>query len=319
MPADVESIAWAGKAPWHGMGRNVRDDLSPREMQIAAKLNWNVEKVPLQYEHAQSIRDTDQFALIRSTDGTMLDIVKSDNWEPVQNETAFEFFDRFVTLNRMTMDVAGSLRDGKIVFVLAKMNQNFVIGSTNEDRTDGYLLFTNPHQYGHAVDIRVTPIRVVCMNTLSLALSTASKAMVKYSHRKKFDVEAAQSVFKASLWTFSNYGDLARFLATRRYDEESVQRYFRDCFPYIPNIHTRKPSTNRSSANAERAYEVVETQPGAKYASGTWWNAVNAVTYLTDHEVGNSSETRLHSAWYGKGEKRKKQALELAFEYAKAA
>lgn len=319
MAADIESIAWTNEVPWHGFGTKVRRDLSPGEMQIAADLDWQVEKVRLQYEHEQSVRDTKQFALIRSSDGTMLDIVKSDNWEPVQNDAAFEFFDRFVSLNRMTMDVAGSLRDGKFVFVLAKMNQNFVIGSTNEDRTDGYLLFTNPHQYGHAVDIRLTPIRVVCMNTLSLALSTASKATVKYSHRRKFDIEAAQSVFKESLWTFTNYGDMARFLAIKRYDNHSLQRYFDECFPYVPNMHTRRPVTGQSSANAKRALEVVESQPGAEYATGTWWNAVNAVTYLTDHKVGNSAETRLHSAWYGKGERRKRQALELALKYAKAA
>ncbi|MCY4096491.1 MAG: DUF932 domain-containing protein [Gammaproteobacteria bacterium] len=319
MSAEVESIAWAGNAPWHGMGKNVQHDRSPREMQIAAGLDWHVEKVPLQYEHEQRIRDADQFALVRSTDGTMLDIIKSDNWEPVQNDAAFEFFDRFVTLNRMTMDVAGSLRDGKIVFVLAKMNQNFVIGSTNEDRTDGYLLFTNPHRYGQAVDIRLTPIRVVCMNTLSLALSTASKAAVKFSHRRTFDVEAAQSVFKESLWTFSNYGEMARFLAVKRYSNQALQHYFDECFPYVPNMHTRRPVTGQSSANAKRALEVVESQPGAAYATGTWWNAVNAVTYLTDHKVGNSAETRLHSAWYGKGERRKRQALELAIKYAEAA
>ena len=319
MAAEIESIAWAGEAPWHRFGTKVRHDLSPHEMQIAAELDWHVEKVPLQYEHEQSVRDTDQFALIRTSDGSMLDIVKSDNWEPVQNDAAFEFFERFVALNRMSMDVAGSLRDGKFVFVLAKMNQSFVVGSRADDRTDGYLLFTNPHQYGHAVDIRLTPIRVVCMNTLSLALSTASKAKVKYSHRRKFDVEAAQSVFNESLWTFLNYGDTARFLATRRYDEQSLQRYFDECFPYVPNMHTRRPSSGRSSANAARAFDVVERQPGANYASGTWWNAVNAVTYLTDHEVGKSAETRLQSAWYGKGEKRKKHALELALKYAEAA
>lgn len=319
MAADIESIAWEGEVPWHGFGTKVPHDLSPGEMQIAAELDWRVEKVPLQYEHGQTVRDTDQFALIRSSDGNMLDIIKSENWEPVQNDAAFEFFKRFVSLNRMTMEVAGSLRNGKIVFVLAKMNRSFGVGPGAEDRTDGYLLFTNPHQYGQAVDIRLTPIRVVCMNTLPLALRTASKATMKYSHRRKFDVEAAQSVFQESLWMFSNYGDMARFLASKHYDNQSLKRYFDDCFPYIPNMYTRTPTKKRTSANSERALEIVETQPGAKYAPRTWWNAVNAVTYLTDHEVGKSAETRLHSAWYGKGEKRKRQALELAFEYAEAA
>lgn len=319
MAAAVETMAWAGDPPWHRLGTHVPHDISPGEMQVAAGLNWRVEKVPLRYEFQQRLRNSDQFALVRSIDGRMLDIVKSSNWKPVQNDAAFDFFGRFVRLNHMTMEVAGSLHDGKIVFVLAKMNQGFYVDARAEDRTDGYLLFTNPHQYGHAVDIRLTPIRVVCMNTLALALGTASKAVVKYSHWRRFDVEAARSAFEESLLVLRDYGDSACFLASKRYDNESLGSYFEACFPYVPNMHTQTPTADRTSANAQRALRIVEAQPGAHYAPETWWNALNAVTYLTDHELGKSSDTRLHSAWYGKGEKRKRQALDLALKFAKAA
>ncbi len=319
MSAEVESIAWTGEPPWHQMGKYVPENLSPDEMQKAAELDWSVEKIPLRYEFGGKPFNTEQFALIRSSDGCMLDIVKSENWEPVQNHQAFEFFERFVRHNHMSMEVAGSLRDGKLVFVLAKMNQAFHVGSGTEDQTDGYLLFTNPHQYGRAVDIRLTPIRVVCMNTLQLALTSASNALVKYNHRHKFDVREAQSVFQAFLSTLDEYRDTAQFLADKPYEEQALQRYFDECFPYIPNMHTRSPQPNGRSANAERAFRIVETQPGARYSQGTWWNALNAVTYLTDHELGKSPETRLHSAWYGKGEQRKRQALNLAVAYAEAA
>lgn len=319
MTAAVESMAYVGEPPWHRFGAIVEGNLSPREMQFAAGLNWDVEKVPLQFEYKQRTQKTDQFALIRTADGTVLDIIKSDNWAPVQNEEAFEFFDRFVKHNGMTMEVAGSLRDGKFVFVLAKMNKSFDVGPGGEDRTDGYVLFTNPHQYGHAVDIRLTPIRVVCMNTLSIALKTESNVNVKYSHWHSFDVEAAQSVFAELLSSFGDYADTAGFLAAKSYDDQSLQQYFDKCFPYVPNMHSKNPPIDRSSANANRAFDIVETQPGADLSPGSWWNAVNAVTFLTDHELGKSAETRLHSAWYGKGDRRKRHALKLGIEYAKAA
>ena len=319
MSAAVETIAWTGRPPWHQMGKPVPQELSPKAMQKAAELDWSVEKIPLRYEFEEEQLHSDQFALVRSSDGRLLDVVKSKNWLPVQNDRAFEFFERFVKHNRMSMEVAGSLRDGKFVFVLAKMNQQFHVGSGTDDQTDGYLLFTNPHQYGRAVDIRLTPVRVVCMNTLQLALSTASNAMVKYNHRHEFDVQEAQSVFSQFLWKFDEYRDIAQFLARKSYDEQALQRYFDECFPYIPNMHTRTPQRNRPSANAEHAFGIVEMQPGPRYSPGTWWNALNAVTYLTDHELGKSPETRLQSAWYGKGEQRKRQALNLAIEYAEAA
>ena len=319
MSSEVETIAWAGPTPWHGLGTEVQDDLSPREMQIKAKLDWQVEKVPLHYDFDGITLDSDQFALVRSSDGSMLDIVRSNNWEPVQNDEVFEFFNCFVRENKMSMDVAGSLRDGQIVFALAKMNHRFYVGPGSDDRTEGYLLFTNPHKYGQAVDIRLTPIRVVCMNTLSLALSSESMAKVKYSHRHKFDVRAAQSVFDESLHLFNDYGSTARFLASRTYDDATLREYFAACFPYVSNMHTRRPRRDKLSGNAEHALSIVETQPGARYARSTWWNALNAVTYLTDHEVGRTTETRLHSAWYGKGDQRKRKALKLAVDYAQAA
>lgn len=319
MPAQVETIAWAGEPPWHGLGTTVPNDLSPREMQSKAQLDWRVAKVPLQYEFDQTKCDSGQFALVRTSDGRLLDVVKSDHWEPVQNEEAFEFFERFVELNAMSMEVAGSLRGGKIVFVLAKMNHGFEVGAGSGDRTDGYLLFTNPHRYGQSVDIRLTPIRVVCMNTLSLALRSRSRATVKYSHWHKFNVQAARSVFVDALDLLRQYEREAHLLATKTYDHFRLQEYFDACFPYVPNMHTRSRRRRSMSANAYRAMGIVETQPGARYAAGTWWNAFNAVTYLTDHEVGKSDETRLHAAWYGKGEQRKRHALELAVKYADAA
>ena len=319
MVAAVESAAWTGKPPWHGLGTPVEKDISPRELQVKAGLDWAVEKVPLIYEYGARYRTSQQFALIRSTDGGMLDVVKSREWEPVQNDQAFAFFDEFARSNSISMDIAGALRGGQIVFVLAKMNYDFSIGPNKDDRTDSYLLFTNPHRYGQAVDIRVTPIRVVCMNTLSLALRSESKAKVRYSHRRKFDVEAAQSVFRESLELLDEYRQKGNFLAAKNYNDESLARYFGECFPYIPNIHTRMPNPDKQSKNAELAMKIVDQQPGAEFARNSWWSAYNAVTYLTDHQIGESQDTRLHSAWYGKGERRKRQALELALNYAKAA
>ena len=319
MTAAVESIAWTGQPPWHGLGTPVGDELSPQQLQVAAGLDWSVAKVPLVYRHNEQEIASEQFALVRSSDGRMLDVVKSRDWEPVQNDQAFTFFDEFVRSNRMSMDVAGSLRNGQIVFVLAKMNYDFCIGPNTDDRTESYLLFTNPHRYGQAVDIRVTPVRVVCMNTLSLALKSESKAKVKYSHRRKFDVEAAQAVFRDSLAMLDTYREKASFLAVKNYEDESLKRYFERCFPYVPNIHTRRPNLDRSSRNALLALDTVEKQPGSELAPGSWWNAYNTVTYLTDHQLGESQDTRLHSAWYGKGERRKRQALELALDFAEAA
>lgn len=107
--------------------------------------------------------------------------------------------------------------------------------------------------------------------------------------------------------------------AAKRYEAQSLDRYFRQVFkPVIPRRY-RPDHKLPLTRNAARAIDMVERQPGHDPAPGTWWNAFNAVTYLTDHEIGRSAETRLVTAWYGPGNARKVRALKLALAFARAA
>ena len=326
MAPQVESLAYAGKDPWHGLGKAVQANLSPLAMQRAAGLDWTVEKVPLHYpvgaptgQENPEWRRSGDYALVRSSDGRYLDTVKS-TWRPVQNSEAFQFFDEFVRAGDLTMETAGSLAGGKWVFALAKARDCFHLARAKQDVTESYLLFTNPHAYGQSVDIRFTPVRVVCRNTLTLALGQKNNDYrVSFAHRRAFSPSLAQSLVRHMVHRLDDYRLQADYLAGRRYDSESVDRYFREVFK--PTVEPRKPSGDvlPLTRNAARAAEIVETQPGHELAPGTWWNAFNAVTYLTDHEIGRSHETRLTTAWYGPGKARKVRGLNLAVEYAKAA
>jgi len=119
--------------------------------------------------------------LFRSSDGKILSVVSGD-WNPVQNHEAFEFFNDFVMAGDMKMHTAGSLREGKNVWALAKVNDDFEI--LGGDKVEPYLLFSNPHEYGKCIDVRFTAIRVVCNNTLTLALGSTSDLVVRLNHRR---------------------------------------------------------------------------------------------------------------------------------------
>ena len=144
--------------PWHGLGTPVSDDMTPREMMQAAGLDWNVEKIDTLYRHKGDTFKTGQQALVRSTDSKILTQV-GENWNPVQNSDAFDFFTDFVSAGDMQMDTAGSLKDGQIVWALADVKDGFSL--FNGDEVKGYLLFSNPHQYGKAIDIKFVMERVV--------------------------------------------------------------------------------------------------------------------------------------------------------------
>lgn len=308
----VAQMAYAGEKPWHGLGVEVSNDLTPGQIMAKAGLDWTVEKQDLQTVSGTRIKGKQ--ALVRSSDGSVLDVVGSD-WNPVQNIDAFEFFSEFVMAGDMEMNTAGSLKEGRNVFALAKIKESFDI--LGEDRVDSYLLFSNPHQYGKAIDIRFTPIRVVCNNTLTFSLNASSKNFVKVGHRSAFDANIVKEQMGLASEKFAKYKEMAEFLSTRRFSVESLLQYYNEVFPH--REQRKIESAEDLSRPARQAFEVLETQPGAQYGEGTWWQAFNSVTFMTDHIQGRSAETRLQSQWFGGNQARKIKAAEKAVEFAMAA
>ena len=112
---------------------------------------------------------------------------------------------------------------------------------------------------------------------------------------------------------------MAEFLSTRKFSVESLISYYNDVFPFTHKDANEITKVEDMSKNAKDAYAVLETQPGAEFGAGTWWQALNSVTYLTDHKMGRSADTRMESAWFGVNQSRKMKAVNKAVEYATAA
>ena len=312
----VETMAYAGEVPWHGLGVSVSNDLTPQQMQQKAGLDWKVEKQDL--VTASGAKVNGKQALVRTSDNKVLDVI-GKGWNPVQNDEAFDFFSEYVLAGDMEMNTAGSLRDGNMVWALAKVKDSFTI--LGEDQVDSYLLFSNPHQYGKAIDIRFTPIRVVCNNTLTLSLGQEVAKSVSLNHRTQFNPNSVKETLGIASEKFQLYKETAEFLSTKRFTVESLVQYYNEVFPRTyqgKKEITVKDFTDLSS-NGQKAYEVLDTQPGAEFGQGTWWQALNSVTYLTDHQLGREADTRLTSAWFGANQSRKVKAVEKAVEYATAA
>jgi len=312
----IETMAYAGEVPWHGLGTKVPADLSPVQMLEKAGLDWSVEKIPAFANISGKQVNVGWSALTRSSDDSILGVVSND-WNPVQNSEAFQFFDEYCRAGDMEMHTAGSLKDGQIVWALAKVKDSFDL--FKGDQVDSYLLFTNPHKFGQCIDVRFTPIRVVCNNTLTLSLNQRSDRVVKKNHRTAFDANEVKQTLGIATEKLAKYKEMAAFLGSRKYKEETIKQYFNRVFPVIAYDKEKGPQRKELSKSATRALEVVHTQPGYNFAEGSWWQAFNAVTYLTDHEIGRSQDTRLQSAWFGANKNLKIKALETAVEFAEAA
>lgn len=307
------SMAYVGEVPWHGLGKSVLGDLTPEQFQHEAGLDWTVEKTPCLATIDGVTVGTGHSLLYRSDDRKQLDVVTED-WWPVQNSDAFDFFYEYVMAGEMSMETAGSLQGGRIVWALAKINEAFSL-FRGKDVIEAYMLFTNPHKYGWSTSVSHTAIRVVCQNTLvmSLAKSGSSDRIIRKNHRKEFVSTEVKELLGISKTKLKQYKEAATFLASKKSSAEELTEYLQGIFPVITK---KEDSKKEFSKSVKKCLESYETQPGAALGEGTWWHNYNTVTHHVDYEIGRENDSRLTSAWYGAGRKLKIKALELALEMA---
>jgi phage/plasmid-like protein (TIGR03299 family) len=334
MPANVESIAYrkAGGLPWHGEGVPVDNDMSVDDMLVAAGLDWTVSKHPLYFPmpvapgEKQRMRIVpDEFALVRNKDYTVLDTV-GRGYIPVQNHDVFDFFKRFVEAGDMEMETAGALRNGRFVWVLAKIKDGaFTLG--RGDKTECYVLLSQPHVLGYALNACMTAVRVVCENTLTSSLGGTLDGKNKvgafrHLHNRPFDDEVkaeAERTLGLAHEGIKAYSHTAKLLSGVRAREDDVTDFFHGVLrlEHDEEVTEAEMIDFEDNRNMKRLRESLLTAPGQELFRDTWWNAFNAVTYCVDHVMGRD-DNRLFSVWHGNGAQMKRRALEMAVEFAKA-
>lgn len=317
MTSAVETMAYKGQTPWHGIGNKVTNKMSVKQFQKAAGCDWDVYTEPMFLRDPNNPKkyiEDDYKVLRRNDNGNVLTRITAE-WNPVQNKEAFEFFHDWVKEGKMELETAGSIHEGKIIWCLAKTDQ--VFETVKNDVTDGYLLFVLPHNYGHATTVRSTAIRVVCQNTLNLALGAKSDMKVSITHRQKFNADEVKAALAANAMKIDRYKEKTKFLAKSKYKMADVAEFAANIWPRTGSDDEDGERKDMPSRNARLIMELLETQPGHQFAPGTWWQAFNAVTYSIDHLIGRSRESALWSSWLGVNRQRKLTALDAALEYAK--
>lgn len=370
MPAEVETMAYAMKdrtdTPWHGLGNPIDHDAEPEEMLVASGLDWTVSKRPLfapggltsigpgtKYPtfkdyladpDGSALCVSEYFALVRDSDSKVLGPAGKE-YIPTQNRQAFDFFKKFTTAGHMTMDTAGSLQGGKQVWVLAKLGKMFTL--PGGDEIHGYLLLSSPHVWGKSLVIKFVTIRVVCMNTFTMAMNEAKYGKgFRMPHIRAFDAEVAQEAaisLGIANELFEGFEATANKLARTKVDTDVVVRYIADVFQ--PELVVEQfgksfykateakqaemlldPTSPKVDASQFKrsAYDVltaVNRQPGADLEStrNTLWGSFNAVTYYCDHLAGRDRDNAIYSSWFGPKAATKSQALKRAIQMAEVA
>lgn len=328
----VENMAYAGETPWHGLGFKVDGDLTPEEMVKAAKLDWTVSKRKLwmpgstkSTKNEPTLDVPGYFALTRDTDNQVMSIV-GKGYKPVQNAEAMDFFSKFVKAGHMTMETAGSLHEGRYIWGLAKIGKGFNLSKS--DRLEGYLLMMQPHIANMAMVFKFTPIRVVCWNTLSCALgaSFASSGRIveagfRMPHSRTFNDEtrtAAEQALGLSLKQLEEFKEISEKLSKTKLTDVQASAYFYDVVKVAQDAKAANDTGARVPVMVAKFTDALTNAPGQKLntAKGTAWGALNAVTYVVDHEMGRSRDIGLRNAWLGDSARVKNRALDLALKIA---
>ena len=275
MSANVESMFYVRETPWHGLGTKVLEAPDSEGALIAAGLNWNVVQEPIFTGGNEPIRGYK--ANIRDSDRRVLGVV-TDRYKVIQNHEAFAFTDELLGQG-VRYETAGSLQDGKKVWLLAHMPHEYIISG---ERISPYLLFSNTHDGSGAIKVALTPIRVVCNNTLNLALSTAKRSwsMVHTGDIRSKMQEARDTLFMAERY-MDELGKEFEALRLKKLSDQKVMEYIEILLP------VEDGSTPQQIKNIERLREDMKIRyfdaPDLQDTGKNAYRFINAVSDFATH------------------------------------
>lgn len=319
-------MAFVGETPWHGLGQEVTQGASIGVWAKEAGLNWKAVEVDLFAEaltpQGKRIDFPSSKGLVRSDNKEPLAIVGS-GYEVVQPATVLEFFRDLVEGGGWHIHTAGTLRGGRKIWAMASNGESGKVGKG--DVVKNNLLLATSLDGSMKTTAALTAVRVVCANTLALALQENGE-QVKISHRRVFDATAVKATLGVARESFDLFMQQAREMAdtpvTLTEAREHLNRIFEvpaivpgskfDLAWMVPTFDTAA-ITNKESRVVSRCLDLFTGEgmgAGLKTSNGTLWGLFNAVTQHVDHEMGRSADSRLDSAWFGRGNGFKQAALE---------
>ena len=276
MAANVETMMYTGREkPWHGLGTSVEEAPTSADALRLAGLDWKVVQKPVQVVGEHIIPNVK--ANVRSSDNSVLGVV-SDRYKIVQNEEAFRFTDEIIG-GDVRYDTAGSLNEGRKVWLLAKMPDVELLG----DKTEPYLCFTNSHDGSGAIRVCMTPVRVVCNNTLNIALNTAKR---QWSTKHVGDLGLKMHEAKHCLQMAADYlGELDEYaakMADSTVTKQKIDEILDELFPLKDTDTMRRANTVKRMKDE---FMVCYYAPDIEKFRGTAWGMVNAMSDMVSHNA----------------------------------
>jgi phage/plasmid-like protein (TIGR03299 family) len=327
MAHEIGEMFWYGDVPWHGLGRQAKTPLTLDEALAQGGLDWDVRLVPIATADGALSPAPHRMAVVREDrapkqEGRVVGVVHPA-FRALQNREGGELFDRLFHPGARKYHTGGYLRNGEVVWLLARLPEDIRVGG--DDVVETYLLYSNSHDGSQPIDIRLTTVRVVCRNTLSFALNGPSTRAFRWRHRDHPSVverEARAFLDLATGQVRDSQKTLAS-LAARPCDDAAFRRFLSALIPDPAPVSVdasraaaRSHETRLAKAvEARAAIDRIRLQGlpdrGIPADAPTWWGAVNAVTAWVDHEQVVKGDRYAH-ALFGAGDQLKSRAFDMA-------
>lgn len=312
------AFMYCGEEPWHRLGQKLNAPATATDAITAAGLDYEITLTDVATVDGMMVPKTK--AVVRYDNQTVLGVV-SNRYVPVQNRQAFSFLDTCVADGGLRYHTAGALGQGEKIFLLAKLPGHIRVKST-DDLVDKFLLLSNSHDGSAALRVLFTPIRVVCQNTLSMALRQGQNHGVHIRHNGDLNakIRDAQRILGLAQEFFADAQVKIDRLATVQPSPSQLDTYFRLLCPDSIDC----ADNGRAKATREELFRLFEHGIGHELPgiAHTMWTAYNAVTEMVDHRSyrgktdADRATNRLRSIWFGESAKVKERAWEAALDLA---
>lgn len=317
----VQSMAYVGETPWHGLGTPLSATQPIEVWEKSAGMAWRIEETEVRFVSGNAGTNLgsihafpEQKVLYRSDTKSPLSVVSS-RYQVVQPREILEFYRDLTEVGGFELETAGVLKEGRKLWALARTGQSATL--MGKDEVQGYLLLATACDGTLATTAQFTSIRVVCNNTLQIALGDSAGA-VKVPHRSQFDAAAVKRQLGIAISSWDGFMARMKALSERKVSDAVAEKFLRRV---LTHSSTSTPDRDATTVN-ERAIKAVGQLyagrgKGADFASasGTAWGLLNAVTEYTDHHRrARSDDHRRDAAWFGAGATLKERAWNEAMK-----
>jgi len=327
--SQVDSMMYTGDDPWHRLGTRLDNPATAAEAISAAGLEWEVTMEPVyllsgaQDELVDTqVRETGRFATVRQDTGEVFGVGFSERYTPLQNKDAFAFFDAVVGAGEAIYHTAGSLKRGRIVWVLAKLPGDLGLEG---DAVEKYIMLSNTHDGSQAVDMRFCVRRVVCMNTLKMALrDEQTNVRLRHTGDILSRVNSTRDLMGLGDAYFANLMRSMERLAAKQLTPIQSNRYF----SRVMGLDVKRPVSAQSTRRQNIVNQIVALYngegrgAGLATAKGTAWGAFNAVQEYAEHHRSVKGAARMSeydvldaretASFYGSGQHLEQRAWDGA-------